>query len=154
MAEHDVSRSERGREHREVLARPLDRPITGHEDSPVAMVMAVAASIPEQRSRGTGPERGAAGFVHERPQPHAERAEIEDRVDDARDRRATPDAPVLHQPVLEDSKRQRQGAHSSTSVRPVRCRKTSSSVERRTNTLSGWRPSSWTCEAVASPSSV
>jgi hypothetical protein len=44
--------------------------------------------------------------------------------------------------------------HQSTSVRPVRCRKTSSSVLRRTSTLAGSRPRSATSSTAASPSST
>src|SRR4029077_5267730 len=79
----------------------------------------------------------AGGLVHERPEPDPECAEVEDGVDDARDRRGAPHAPVLHQPVLEDAEWQRETAQSSTRVRPVRWRKTSSSVERRTRNHPG-----------------
>ena len=46
------------------------------------------------------------------------------------------------------------GRHQSTSVRPVRRRKTSSSVERRTSTATGSRPRSCTLAMTSSPSSV
>src|SRR5204863_6089658 len=97
--------------------------------------------------------RGRASLVHERAEPDAERAEVEDRVDYAGRERATPRPLVERQPELVRSKRERV-AHSSTSVRPVRCKKTSSSVERRTSTLCGARPRPWIPSAVRSPSSV
>ena len=43
-------------------------------------------------------------------------------------------------------------AHQSTSVRPVRCRKTSSRVLRRTSTLAGLSARSCTAATAASPS--
>ena len=38
--------------------------------------------------------------VDERTEPHAERVQVEDRVDEARSDRAAPDALVLREPVL------------------------------------------------------
>src|SRR5207248_4753418 len=80
----------------------------------------------------------------------AERAQVQHGIQHAREDGAPPDAPVDRHPVLVGAKRVR---HQSISVRPVRRRKTSSRVERRTSTLWGWRRS-WAAGTSASPSSV
>src|SRR5207249_6964193 len=132
----DASRTERRRDHREVLARPLERA----EHRPRRLADADLHRGSSEQARGdemrvcdsSGRRRR---LVDEGPQPYAQGGEIEDGIDDTGDDRALPDAAVVREPELVRAERERRRGHSSTSVRPVRWRKTSSSVERRTRML-------------------
>ena len=130
-------------------------PMTGHDASPSAIVIAVAASIPGATNSMYGTPRDVEqDWFTSVPESDTERAEVEDRVDDARHRRAAPDCAGTASPSTRRREAGARRAHSSTSVRPVRWRNTSSRVERRTSTLSGSQTELVDADAVASPSSV
>ena len=102
---------------------------------------------------GIGP---AAVDVPTDPESHRgqEQHGGQERAEDAGPERA----PVGDEPVFEDAPdaRRRIGdrRHQSTSDRPVSRRNTSSSVDRRTSTVSGWSPRAWAAATAASPSSA
>src|SRR5690606_36384229 len=81
--------------------------------------------------------------VDQRAEAEPHRREEKDRVDEARDHRAAPGALVGDELRLDGATSAGQGGdHQSISLRPVSLRNTSSSVERRTRTCSGWTPRS------------
>ena len=156
VAEQHVLLGQRSRGHRVVGPRPLDR---AHH-RPARLGRRRLHRRRGEQARCDVVEVGNAGrrvrrLVDDRAEPDPERRQIEQRVDETRPQRAPPDALVLREPVLVGAKwledaRPRQ----STRVRPVRCRKTSSSVLRRMSVECGGSPRSAIAAAVASPSSV
>src|SRR5699024_12821077 len=101
-------------------------------------------------------------------QPQAHREEEEQRRGEAAEEGSLPRAPVDDEEVARDCPDPLQrtkggprpvdvarvGTHQSTSVRPVRWRKTSSSVARRTLELIGCRSRASTASSASSPWSV
>ena len=154
VPEQNVPDAKRRREHRVVLAAPLDR----GEDGPARLERRDLHRGGREEPRCDELEvRDAVGqvgrVVDERPEPEPEREQEDHRRDDARDRRPAPYAPVLGEVELERASGECERGHSIR-LRPVRCRKTSSSVLRRTRTLSGTSPRSCSPCAAASPLSV
>ena len=102
MAEHDVAHAQRRREHRVVLPIPLDR----RQHRPARLER---RDLHRRRRHQTGRDelevrdavREIGRPVDEHAEPDAEREQVDDRCDDARDRRSTPDAPVLREEELE-----------------------------------------------------
>ena len=154
VAEHDVPHAQRARQHRVVLPIPLDR--REHREARLERGELHRRGGHQARcdELEVGDAVGKVGrAVDEHAESDAEREQVYDRRHDARDGGAPPDAPVLREEELERAKGERERRHSMR-LRPVRWRKTSSSVLRRTMTLSGTSPRSWRpCEA-ASPSCV
>ena len=154
VAEHDVSHAQRARQHRVVLPVPLDR--GEHREGRFER-----RELHCRRGHETGSDELEVGdtggkvrrAVDEDSEPDTEGEQVDDRRDDARHCGAAPHALVLREEELERSEGECDRAHSMR-LRPVRCRKTSSSVLRRTRTASGTRPRSCRPCDAASPSSV
>src|SRR5207247_4722367 len=108
--------------------------------------------------------------VHVAAEPDADRREEERGLDERGEQAAAVRPPVAQHAFLEDVDGRRshlaltwcsRRAHASLvprsspdhsmRLRPVTRRKTSSSVLRRTRTLSGWRPPAWPAALAASP---
>src|SRR5207245_6694284 len=98
----------------------------------------------------TARRRAAAVDVATEPEPH--RGQEQDRAHERAERRRAEGSSIDDGALLDDAA---EGGHRySMSDRPVSRRKTSSSVDRRTRTVSGSRPRSWAATATASPSSA
>src|SRR5262249_6435628 len=104
-------------------------------------------------------EARRAVLVDQRAEAVAQRAEVEHPAEEGRPYRGPPEPPVLRQPAAEGPDAQLPGPghgshrdlargqlvnHQSTSWRPVRYKNTSSSVDRRTSSVSGSSPASRT----------
>src|SRR4029079_16390268 len=112
----------------------------------------------EQRGRhelqvAETPEVGVR-LVNQAPQEDADRDEEEDGVEERGGDRPAPQRAEGVRLPADDRDRAPDGVHQSIRLRPVSRRKTSSSVERRTRTVSGASPRACTSSTTASPSSV
>src|SRR5437667_7819310 len=106
----------------------------------------------EELEIGEPAERRPAGTIDVAAKPEAHRGQEEDRAQERAECRRTEGPPVLDSPMFGYVA---EGRHRySIRERPVSRRKTSSSVERRTRTVSGLRPRSCAATATASPSSA
>ncbi len=150
--EHELRDANRRREHRVVGTEPLD----ARHHRPHRVVRAHLHRGGCQQARRDELDVGEpaelrAVVVDQLAEQHADREQEEDRVQERRRDRRTPRAAVAarvpgrhRRGALERRRRVRDGRHQSTSVRPVSVRKTSSSVLRRTSTLSTGTPRSCT----------
>ena len=161
VADEDVDHAERRGQHGEVGAHPLDGP----HDRVHGVVATDLHGGGGQESGGQEVDvlhtaDGVGVVVHQRAEPDADGRQIEHGVEEAGGDRAAPGPLVLVEPVAERAGPEGGGAPPgdgnghSTRDRPVRWRKTSSRVDRRTRETSGWQPVRCTSARVASPSSV
>ena len=144
---------------------------SGHDDSMVAVCIAWAATRPGAEEDDVGHVAECRHRRHEAAQRDTHRGQVEDGRDERAEERPAPDSAVDEEAVLElanarnseasplgsDADRGHRrffGRAYSTSERPVRRRKTSSSELRRTSVVSGRRPRSCAALAAASPSTA
>ena len=160
VAEGDVARRDRRREHRVESCIQTRPPHDRERRLAAADCIAAAASSPGARNAryGTPPSAprssddvAAEPDAHRGQEQHRRQERAEDRARHVR--RYSRSRCSRTRPTV-DGMRQRGHRPQSISERPVRRRKTSSSVDRRTSTLSGRSPRSWTSTATASPSSA
>ncbi len=162
MTAADVRRTEHRR-----AGRQVDRvPAHGPEDRIQRGEHARVHRLHAEHRRGNphhvrhAAEGGRAVLVDQRAQPVPHRAQVEQRAEHRRPHRAPPGPPEHHQPAAERADRQAPGtgspgkcggryrggrghglaAHQSIRVRPVRCRKTSSRLDRRTSSVHRLKP--------------
>src|SRR5262249_17685172 len=99
---------------------------------------------------------GAGVLIDEPAESESHRGEEQHGREERREGKPAPKTPVHHPPAFPDAHHGRgRTTHGcspqSSSVRPVRMRKTSSRLARRTSTESGSKPLRVTASAVASP---
>src|SRR6185369_6752123 len=96
-----------------------------------------------------------AGGIDQSADAQAEPDHEQHRKHERGQHAAAPGAQIANEVELEDRQgRLRNDAHYSTKLRPVRCRKTSSSELRRTSTADGCRPRPVASAKASSPSSA
>jgi len=141
MAHEHVSHAQRRREHGVVGLQPLH----GGHHRPRRLHGTCLHGAGGQQGRseehevGDAAEPGCVPAVDQRAETEPHRGEEEHGLEHTRNGRPPPRALVAVAPGLQRADGRR--GHQSTSVRPVRWRKTSSSVLRRTSALAGCTPS-------------
>src|SRR5690606_33522264 len=107
-----------------------------------------------EREKGHRELRLALAPVDQLAEDEAHAGEEQDRVEKGGDDPPAPGAAVVDVVRLDDTKGVRERRHQSMSLRPVRCRNTSSRVDRRVRRCSNSTPRRWISSMRASASSV
>ncbi len=144
MPVDEISSMERGVEGHVIVFGPLH----AHHDRPRRVTGTVLHGGGRQQTGGEEHEvrkisqrRCSGAFVNELTETQAHGHQEQQRVQE-RGKGAPPPSLRIHTGVAFQDADCGRGGHQSTNVRPVKRRNTSSSVERRTTTDSGWRPRS------------